>query len=194
MSDFGAKYIEKLRKEVEDARIESIKRGISELELYEEVKTYAPDDVTDKKTAQDKGFYETEIVDGVERYYYTTTRPAEISDDEYKTICELRDEKRRYKRGADQTKGNSAAATFLKIVSWILWIGGFIVAAVSATTDVYNVYGYSDTEFSFGIFFITLFTYAMYGALTMCAAELFSNVSRILSALLSIVNKSKTAG
>ena len=193
MSDFGKNYIEKLRKEVENERIESIKRGISELELYEEVKTYAPDDVTDRQTAESRGFYETEIVDGVERYYYTTTRPAEISEDEYRTICELREEKRRYKRGADQTKGNSSAATFLKIVSWVLWIGGIIVAAISATSSVYNVYGYSDTEFSFGVFFTTLFTYAMYGALTMCAAELFGNVSRILSALLSIANKSKTA-
>ena len=189
MSDFGKKYIEKLRAEVENERRESIRRGIFELDLYEEVKVYAPEDVTDKRTAQDKGFYESEESDGVTKYFYTTSRPAEISDEEYATICELREEKRRYKRASDHTKGNSAAAAFLKIVAWVLWLGGIIVAAIAATTTVYSAYGYSDTEFSFGVFFTTLFTYAMYGALTMCAAELLNNVSRILSAVVALGKK-----
>lgn len=189
MSEFGKKYIEKLRAEVENERRESIKRGISELELYEEVKVYASEDVTDKRTAEDKGFYESEEADGVTKYFYTTSRQAEISDEEYAEICELQEEKRRYKRATYHTKGDSAAALFLKIVAWVLWLGGIIVAAIAATATVYNVYGHADTEFSFGIFFTTLFTYAMYGALTMCAAELLNNVSRILSAVVAIGKK-----
>lgn len=190
MSAYGEKYIAKLRQEVEEARKASVRRGISELNLYEEVKVYAPSDITGEKEANAQGYYESETVNGETRYYYNTTREAEISDDEYELICELREEKRKYNRGDTGTTGNSPAALFLKIVSWVLWLGGIIVAFVSANVEVYGSYGYTgDTEFSASIFFTTLFTYAMYGALTMCAAELLNNVNRILNVLAAIRKK-----
>ena len=184
MSAYIDNYIAKLRQEVESARRAAIQRGIGSLGLYEEVRVYAPETIKNEKDAHAEGYYESETVNGETRYYYNTTRDAQLTEEEYNTIVELRAQKRRYERGETEAAGNSSAGIFLKIVSWILWIGGLIVAFVSAYQNVYNGYSF-DTEFSGSVFFTTLFTYAMYGALTMCAAELLNNVNRILNVLIS---------
>lgn len=78
--------------------------------------------------------------------------------------------------------GGSNAASFIRILAWILWIGGVILALTSSNVTVVERYGTS-TEFSFQLFFTTLFTYGIFGGLAMCAAELFENVQRIADAL-----------
>lgn len=76
---------------------------------------------------------------------------------------------------------DSAAARFLRVIAWILWIGGFIVSILKAQDAKIDRWG--DTHFSFAVFLETLIEYGLYGGFTMCASELFENVQTIANAL-----------
>lgn len=77
--------------------------------------------------------------------------------------------------------GGSLAADFLRVLAWILWIGGILVAILTAKDAKIDRWG--DTHFSFTVFLETLLEYGLYGGFTMCAVELFENVQTIANAL-----------
>ena len=76
---------------------------------------------------------------------------------------------------------DSSAAVFLKIIAWILWIGGLILTIVNSVNGASDRYG--DPCFSWKIFFTGIITYTVYGGFAMCAAELFENIQIIANAL-----------
>lgn len=75
----------------------------------------------------------------------------------------------------------STAATFLRVIAWILWIGGFVTANLLAMDAKIDRWG--DTHFSFGVFLETFLVFGLLGGFTMCAVELFENVQKIANAL-----------
>jgi len=187
------KYIEELQLEIAKLHELQKKEHMRSLNLMEEKKVYHD---SDTPSFFGIGFSQKkEVVDGVQHVYHIEKSPVEISDNDYTTLCELIAERDRLKNASknpepheppfqvEMTSGSSSsnAASFLKVMAWILWIGGFILANLTANVDT----GY-ETEFSWTIFFTTFLTYTLYGGLVMCAAELFTNIQAIRDALVSI--------
>ena len=77
----------------------------------------------------------------------------------------------------------SSAASFIRVLAWIIWIGGFILAIASSISKEYMSARETKTTFLWVNFFTLLITYGVYGGLMMCAAELFSDVRTIAGAL-----------
>lgn len=77
-----------------------------------------------------------------------------------------------------KTYNRTFAQTFFTIISWVLWIGGFIFAGFSALVSVG-----SDTQFSFTVFISTFVIYFISGCFSFCVAELFKILQKILNTL-----------
>lgn len=71
----------------------------------------------------------------------------------------------------------SKGAEFLRVVAWLVWMGGFILAIAT---------GFVEKTFNCGIFFTALGTYALYGGLIWSVSLLFEDVHDISNALLSL--------
>jgi len=95
-----------------------------------------------------------------------------------------------YTLESNNSKSSSSAASFLWILSWILWIGGLIAAFVFSNQEYYTG-SRTETRFNWGIFFAVCSAYGVLGAFSMCAAELFSSVSAIAASLRSFTLKRK---
>lgn len=82
----------------------------------------------------------------------------------------------------------SKGAKFLRVVAWLVWIGGFILAIATGFVEktVSNYYPYTEKTFDWGIFFTVLGTYALYGGLIWSVSLLFEDVHDISNALLSL--------
>lgn len=85
----------------------------------------------------------------------------------------------------------SKGATFLRVVAWLVWCGGLIVAI--GMGHVEKAVGTYRTEivFDWGIFFTALCTYALYGGLIWSVSLLFEDVHNIYTSLstLKLSNK-----
>ena len=79
------------------------------------------------------------------------------------------------------TPEESSAASFLRVIAWILWIGGLVLAIVQASGAKTDYWGRA--HFSFAVFLEVFLEYVLYGGFTMCAVELFENVQTIANAL-----------
>ena len=98
------------------------------------------------------------------------------------------DSPERYTAEPSGPVGGSFAAKFMKLIALVLWIGGLIVAIVTANVDTGRYYA----EFFWGIFLQTAMIYALLGAFAWCIAELFENIQRIADSLQQIsITKSK---
>ncbi len=121
------------------------------------------------------------------KYYKVRQSPIDISEEEFLAVesaipQDILNELKLQAYGMDLEKdmeGGSGAATFFTAIAWILWIGGFIFAFISAASDRS---GAAST-----IFISTIFTYFIYGCFAKCAAELFKKLQTIVNLL-----KSKT--
>lgn len=195
MSPCVEKYIDDLRAEIASLKKAEKDAKLRNLNLIEEHKEYVAPGTKAPGNAFGFSFYKKEIVDGEERVYTTVKKPAEISDEEYSLLCELIAERDHLKNASAKPEpsdppfqiemrsgtDSSHAATFLKLIAWFLWIGGIVLAFMLSATETR-----SGTEIDWTIFLTTALTYALYGALSMCASELFRNLQSILNALLSI--------
>ena len=78
-------------------------------------------------------------------------------------------------------KGNatgSGFATFLRVLAWIVWIGGLIISIAGAQVTELSSYSYrTSTHFSFTTFLTLFLTYLIYGVLIMCMATVVDQVS-----------------
>lgn len=83
---------------------------------------------------------------------------------------------------------DSKGADFLRVVAWLVWIGGLILAIATGFVEktVSNYYPYTEKTFDWGIFFTVLGTYALYGGLIWSVSLLFEDVHDISNALLSL--------
>lgn len=122
--------------------------------------------------------------------------PYEVSDEQYAQIVELYGRKKALEPEAQEPpfqvemrsySENSGAAVFFKIIAFVLWIGGAVLALM--TSFVEDRHG--DLDFQFLLFLPTVLTYLLYGGAAMCAAELLENVAAIRNALTSIHFKKK---
>ena len=72
----------------------------------------------------------------------------------------------------------SGFATFLRVIAWITWIGGLIIAIAGAQVTEVSSYSYrTSTHFSFGTFLTLFLSYFIYGVLIMCMATVVDQVS-----------------
>ena len=82
---------------------------------------------------------------------------------------------------------DSKGAEFLRVVAWLVWIGGLIVAIITGIVEKETrYYPYTEKAFDWGIFFTALGTYALYGGLIRSVSLLFEDVHDIRNALLSL--------
>lgn len=127
-------------------------------------------------------------------YYVKKKLPLDLSDEEFKAVeatfppeilQSFKDQASCIKTD-EEIDGNSTAATFFSVLAWILWIGGLIVAIVSANVTVTNQGYYStytESQFSFTVFMSAFIIYFISGCFAMCAAELFKKLQTIVNLL-----------
>ena len=128
------------------------------------------------------------------KYYVKKRVPIDISDEEFSfvegaipkdTLAEIR--LKSIGTEANKEDENSGAAKFFTIIACILFIGGLILAIVSATSREwvpgYRYGGYYETKFDFMVFITTLLTYFLYGCFSLCASELFKKLQTIVNIL-----------
>ena len=81
-----------------------------------------------------------------------------------------------------RTASHSSAAGFCRILAYITWIGGLIIAITGSKTT--SISGYSvQEEFSFTLLLTSLVTYGVVGGLLFCVAELLENIQSIADSL-----------
>ncbi len=125
------------------------------------------------------------------KYFQLKTIPIDIPDDEFKAIESSisQDKLNEFKLKASgidlekDTEGKSVAATFFSVISWLIWLGGLIIAITNAISTEQISYYRSNTSFNFVIFITTFLTYFIYGCFAMCAAELFKKLQTIVNLL-----------
>ncbi len=79
------------------------------------------------------------------------------------------------------TDTDSGFATFLRVLAWIVWIGGLIVSIASATVTVeVGRYG-SSTQFSFTTFLTHFLSYIINGVLIMGMASIVETIANTYS-------------
>ena len=139
--------------------------------LNEEIceKEYSPDN---KESFE---YSNREWSDKEHKYKYYKKIPIKITDEEYEMIL---------KAQTDDDKASNPIATALKIISVIIFIGGFILGIVLGTQEVEQgiYYTYTKTEFSFAIALI-------YWAVSFISGMLMLGFSEIINLLNSIKNK-----
>lgn len=74
----------------------------------------------------------------------------------------------------------SGYATFIRVLAWICWIGGLIIAIAGAIVTVEYRYS-SSTSFQFGTFLTLFLSYFIYGVILMCMATVVDNVANTYS-------------
>ena len=87
----------------------------------------------------------------------------------------------------------SKGAEFLRVVAWLVWMGGLIVAIITGIVEKEtHYYPYTEKAFDWGIFLTALGTYAVYGGLIWSVSLLFEDVHNIYTSLstLRLSNKS----
>ena len=75
----------------------------------------------------------------------------------------------------EEEKG-SAFATFLRILAWIIWIGGLIISSTGANV-IREGYYRTYTEFSFGTFLTLFIPYLIYGVMMMGIATIVDKIT-----------------
>lgn len=74
----------------------------------------------------------------------------------------------------------SGFAAFLRVLAWIVWIGGLIISIAGAQVTEVGRYS-SSTSFSFSAFLTTFLAYVINGVLLMGMASIVENISNTYS-------------
>lgn len=184
-------YIAKTREEINSLKKKQKEALLESIGLYTDEREYSP-----------TGFYSRDYphcdnTDENYRYYRITEKQyPEIDDDTFEDLQNVLREKKELtsKMPVNQKTAplefdvdskyppcNSFAARFMKIVAWILWIGGLILAIFSALVEkpvsVYRV----ETVFEWQTFISVSTLYFVTGSFAMCMSELFNNIATIAS-------------
>lgn len=186
---------------------------IDTLELYKYEKEYCPYDCTESQ-ARGYGYIFSELRRGNTYYYKEKKVYPELTEDEYNKLLEIArtkdqlemiqknkigsvnvaEKKQRFEFNisAKNNFNSNFAVKFLKVLTWILWIGGIIVSFLSARVEVATVRYSTETVFQWPIFISNFILYFVAGAICMCMSELFSNIQAIANAINSFIVKGET--
>ncbi len=205
MNDKLKKYFMDSQKMLDDAKQAEREKVLSAAGLYDTAIEYAPDEICNNpELCRRAGYTSCVLVDGQYKFYRQKKIFFEISDEEYEKICALEQAKaalkskeeaapalapmaktikqpEEYKIESDPPASAGYGAKYLKVLSWMIWIGGLGLAILTANVEeVFGTYyTYTETVFHWEIFFETLATYAVMGSLTMCASEMLDNINSI---------------
>lgn len=197
MNSLLEKYLTETQKTLDEAKEQERKELLISLGLFDTIKEIVPEDLPLSMYSKE-GFTSLEMFDGKYKYCRITRVPIEINENEYQQICLMEQMKKEilnntepttpppepeYKAEAISTSSTSWGSKCLRFLAWILWIGGLIIAILTANVDKY-VGSYSTRiVFDWPLFIQTIILYGVSGAITMCAAELLENISIIATAI-----------
>ncbi len=194
MNEMLASFLAAKRAEQLETKKKERNELLVKLGLVNVTREYAPEDIRTLFDANAAGYNKTESADGQRRFYKEIATPIEISDEEYADLVSVLKEepqkpavpaKRAETTGKQPEKaaerkhfwlvagdaGRSPAALFFRIIAFIVWIGGFIMAIV-ATNNAYS-------SARFVTFITTLLAAGLWGCMVYFAAELYQNVQNI---------------
>ncbi len=122
--------------------------------------------------------YQNQDTDSADRYFKKV--PVEVSDSKYKEIPKYQ---KQDTDSADDSYTNTIS-TALKVIAWIVFIGGFICGIVLGNVEVVKgvYYTYTDTEFSFAHAFT-------YWAISFISGMSFLGFAEIIKLLTDIKHK-----
>ena len=86
----------------------------------------------------------------------------------------------------EEDSGAGFGGSFMKVVAWMLWIGGFILSIAMSLTSEYR-----STTFNWTLFFTAFSIYFFAGSFAMCLSELFKNVNTIKNEICKMNKKNK---
>lgn len=197
MNEKLAKYFKNSRAQIEEAKRKERDELLISLGLYEEGKQYAPEG-NSSHLCSIQGYNLCETVDGKERYYKIIKNKAiEVSDEEYKQICDLEQEKKQlaelkakhgtksneYRLTPTVTGSKSRAASWLQTCAVITWIGGLICALILSIHKVQTSYYSSEIVVSWGLLLSMVIGFGLAGYAVWCFSEIFENIQSIADSL-----------
>ena len=166
------------------------KQLLDSLGLFEYEKEYATD-ITNGYYAAQHG-YKSETVNGETRYYKNGGKIyPEITDEEYEALLRISKEKDSLEEkkeplqltiDADHSSADCFAASFLRGLSWFLWIGGLITSILVSRVQVQGRY-YTETSFSWSTFFTWFLIYIVSGCLCYCMSDVASDIHIVASSI-----------
>ena len=138
MNELVEKYIKEKEAEAKEKLEKEKANKLYALGLFE--KEYAPDGEWSYKFTE----YDSET----KKYYKKV--PIQISDKEYEEVLKYSE------TSVEETTKENVISILLKVVAWIIFIGGFIAGIAMGTVEVERglYYSYTETVFSFAVAFI----------------------------------------
>lgn len=194
MDERVQKYVAETQQAIDDAKRQERENLLIELGLFEMRREYAPKEfAVDSRTAMAHGYSKWERQATGYVYYREERVLCEVTDEEYEVLLALKaqkealglkktEEKRtpvkvpdEYAVKPDRTGGGSQAASFMRGVTWFIWILGALLAILNA--------GLLIGRFNFTTFLTTAAIYSITGMVFKCMAELFENIQCIANSL-----------
>ena len=196
-------FIEKEKEEIDALKRKRNEELLDRLQLFSIEKEYAPEDYKPPYGYYNSGKYpKSEVFGDTKRYYREIKVYPDISDETYNKLMNTLQEKEAltpkppviekveekkplaFSITSRYSGNNGMAATFMKVIAWILWIGGLILSIVISRVEVpYSSYR-TETVFNWTTFTTVFSTYALLGGFAMCLSELFEDISTIKNLLL----------
>lgn len=197
-------FIEKEKEEINALKRKRNEELLDRLKLFSIEKEYAPEDYKPPYGYYSSSKYpKSEVFGDTKRYYREVKVYPDISDETYNElintlqekevltpkppVIEKKEEKKplSFSITSRYSDDDGIAATFMKVIAWILWIGGLILSIVISRNEVpYSSYR-TETVFNWTTFTTVFSSYALLGGFAMCMSELFENISTIKNQLLS---------
>lgn len=192
---------EKHLQELEVSRREAVLRAAG---LVEEVREYVPHDQGLYGLSN-----HSEVVNGERRFFKRTEKLIEVTDEEFQRIEALLAAQKEYddkiaekeraekveaaakeaqnqlteiKFFTDAGQEESRSAEFLQVLAWIMWVGGIILAIVSAQKNVEvagKYFSTTNTYFDWMVFFSTAAIYIVAGGFAMALSGICKNLHDI---------------
>lgn len=192
-------YIAKTRKEIDSLKKKQKESLLESLGLYTDDREYSPTGFF----SQDYPYCDS--TDEVDRYYRIAEKKyPEIDDETFEALQNVLREKKEltpkmpvnqksapleFDVDAKNTSRNSSAAKFLKAIAWVLWIGGLLLAILSARVEKVTSSYRVETVFEWQTFISVSTLYFVTGSFAMCMSELFENISSIANRVTGYIIK-----
>ena len=187
-------YLAQKKAQADQVKSETLKREEAAKNEYRRKVIRAAGLLEDKEQEVDRdryNYYDTynrrteKDEEGKTHYFIVAPQPIEVSDEEFAEIektftPEELEPFRKHLPDEEADRPRSWAAGFCTGIAWLLFIGGFIVAIVSAMAE--NVLTNKET-FSFSVFLSTYAVYVIAGCFALCMRELFEQLQRIVNLL-----------
>ena len=194
MNPVVEEYLAQKKAQAEQVESEKLKRDEAAKNEYRRKVIRAAGLLEDKEQEVDRdryNYYDThdrrieKDEEGNDHYFIVTPQPIDVSDEEFAEIektfsAEELEPFRKNLSDEETDRPRSWAAGFCTGIAWLLFIGGFIVAIISAMAE--NVLTNNET-FSFSVFLSTYAVYLIAGCFALCMRELFEQLQRIVNLL-----------